>query len=240
MRTRRTLLAAAAAAGILASSPPAKAGLLDGLGGLGGLFGSLKGSGGIIEILEMILASLVPVEDPLPMPPTVDGDVLAGTQRPIGQAPGSYVTGSAPSANPLFPPGGNPEWLPPDGMATYAGLRLEDRSARVDEAEAHASAVTADDLAAPARLDGFVTTNDLATDILTGLKLGNTVATETAGQLHKLTSLQAEANQLEADQRLQEDWARRQADLMNRAVFGNGYWTGVREWQPDVQAGAGY
>jgi hypothetical protein len=68
-------------------------------------------------------------------------------------------------------------------MATYAGLRLEDRSARVDEAEAHASAVTADDLAAPARLDGFVTTNDLATDILTGLKLGNAVATETAGQL---------------------------------------------------------
>jgi hypothetical protein len=66
------------------------------------------------------------------------------------------------------------------------------------------------------------------------------VATETAGQLHKLTSLQAEANQLEADQRLQEDWARRQADLMNRAVFGNGYWTGVRKWQPDVQAGAGY
>jgi hypothetical protein len=66
------------------------------------------------------------------------------------------------------------------------------------------------------------------------------VQVETAGQLHKLTSLQAEANQLEADQRMQEDWARRQADLMNHAVFGNGYWTGVREWQPDVQANAGY
>ena len=83
--------------------------------------------------------------------------VLAGTQQPIGRAPGSYVTGKAPSANPLFPPEGNPEWLPPDGMSTYAGLRLEDRAARVDEAEARASAVTADDLAAPARLDGFVT-----------------------------------------------------------------------------------
>jgi hypothetical protein len=240
MRTRRILLAGTAALALLGATPaPARAGLLD-FGGLGDLFGGLHGSGGIIQVLEAIFAAIFPVDTPLPQPPTVDGSVLAGTQQPIGQGGDSYITGSVPSANPLFPPEGNPEWLPPDGLSTYSAMRLQDRSARVDEAEAHATAVTTDDLAAPARLDGFVTTNGLATDLLTVGKTGTTVAIETAGQLHKLTSLQAEANQIEADKAMQEDWARKQADLMNHAVFGNGYWTGVRKWQPDVQANAGY
>lgn len=239
MTLRRTLLATAVATGLLLGAAPAKAGLLD-IGGLGGLFGDLKGSKGIISLLEAIYAAIFPVGTPLPQPPTEDGAVLAGTQQPIGQAPGSYVTGAVPSENPLFPPAGNPEWLPPDGASAYAALRLRDRADRVDEAERHAAAVTADDLAAPARLDGFVATNGLATDLLTAGKTGTTVAIETAGQLHKLTSLQAEANQIAADQHMQEDWARKQADTLNRTVFANGYWAGVRKWQPDVQAGAGY
>ena len=42
------------------------------------------------------------------MPPTIDGQVLAGTQEPIGQAPGSYVTGNAPSRQPALPAGRQP------------------------------------------------------------------------------------------------------------------------------------
>ena len=75
-----------------------------------------------------------------------------------------------------------------------------------------ASAVTADDKAAPARLDGFVA-NAIPSTIMEDVKLGTAVGIESAGQLHKLTSLQAEANQLQADQLMQEDWARKQADL---------------------------
>ena len=128
---------------------------------------------GIISLLEALIGYIFPIDGMEPMPPTIDGSVLAGTQEPIGQAPGSYVTGNVPSRNPLFPPDGNPEWLPPDGASTYANLRLQDRGARVDEAEALASAVTKDDQAAPARLDGYVTRNAIPGTIMEDVKLGN-------------------------------------------------------------------
>ena len=220
MIMRHTLLAAAAAAGILASTPPARADIF------GDLFGSLHGSGGIIFLLEALIGYIFPIDGMEPMPPTIDGSVLAGTQEPIGQAPGSYVTGNTPTGNPLFPPEGNPDWLPPDGASAYAGLRFRDRGARADEAEAVASAVTADDKAAPARLDGFVARNAIPSTIMEDVKLGTAVGIESAGQLHKLTSLQA-------DQLMQEDWARKQADLYAHVWNAGGYWSGVRAWQPD-------
>jgi len=231
LNNRRLLAGAAAVALLLAGRPePARA---DALGGLFGSLGSLKGSGGIIALLEALIGYIYPVDGMDPMPPTINGGVLAGTQAPIGQAPGSYVIGSVPTSNPLFPPGGNPEWTPPDGASTYADLRLQDRGARVDEAEAEASAVTRDDQAAPARLDGYVLRNAIPATIMEDVKLGNTVGIENAGQLHKLTSLQAEANQLQADHLLQEDWARKQVDLYNRTVNAGGYWAGTRTWQSD-------
>lgn len=235
MKPVRLLLGTAAAAALLVSArpEPARADIF------GDLFGHLSGSGGIIQLLEALIGYVYPIDGMDPMPPTVDGPVLAGTQAPIGQAPGSYVTGTVPSANPLFPPDGNPEWLPPDGASAYAGLRLRDRGARVDEAEALASAVTADDQAAPARLDGYVLRNAIPATVMEDVKLGTTVGIESAGQLHKLTSLQAEANQLQADQALQEDWARRQADVYNRSFLVGGYWSGPRTWQPDRIGGAG-
>ena len=96
-----------------------------------------------------------------------------------------------------------------------------------------ASAVTRDDQAAPARLDGYVLRNAIPGTIMEDVKLGNDVEIESAGQLHKLTSLQAEANQLQADELLRQDWAVKQADLYNRATLANGYWAGTRTWQPD-------
>jgi hypothetical protein len=228
LRKRSSLVGAAATALLLAARPaPARADIF------GDLFGSLHGSGGIISLLEALIGYVYPVEGMDPMPPTIDGRVLAGTQDPIGQAPGSYVTGNAPSRNPLFPPDGDPDWLPPDGASIYADLRLQDRGARADEAEALASAVTRDDQAAPARLDGYVLRNATPGTITEDVKLGNDVQIESAGQLHKLTSLQAEANQLQADELLRHDWAVKQADLYNRATLANGYWAGTRTWQPD-------
>lgn len=226
---KRTILASAAAVALL-TAQPAKA---DIFGGLGSLFGDLHGSGGIISLLEQLLAAIFPVSGLAPMPPTVDGAVLGGTQEPVGQAPGSYVTGAVPSRSPLFPPEGNPEWLPPDGASAYANLRLQDRGARVDEAEAVASRTVADQQAAAARLDGFVLRNAVPDETIAGsLHLGNAIGTETAGGVHELVTLQAEANQLEADQRLQEDWQRKQGDLYAHQFNPGGYWTGVRSWTP--------
>ena len=144
------------------------------------------------------------------------------------------MIGNKPSANPLFPDEGNPEWLPPDGASAYAGTRLGDRKARADEAEAVAAKVIGDDEAATARLDGFVLRNAVPDESVTGsIKLGTDVQIETAGQLHELTQLQAEANQLEADQRVQEEWARKQMDVYQRTTLRNGYWTGYKSWAVD-------
>jgi hypothetical protein len=218
MRERTLLLGAAALAVVLAVRPASA-------------FTDGYWLEAILVFLETYMTPVLEAMDP--PPPTLDGGVLAGTQQPIGQAPGSYVTGAKPSTNPLFPDEGNAEWVPPDGASAYADLRLRDRKARADEAEAEAAKVIDDDAAATARLDGFVDRNAAPYESVTGsIKLGTDVQIESAGQLHKLTQLQAEANQLEADQRVQEDWQRKQQDVYARRWNPGGYWTGVRSWTP--------
>lgn len=225
MRLRRTLLASAAAAGLLAlSSSPA---------------GAFSEDYWLALIYEFVATYLVPILDAMaPMPSTLDGNVLAGTQRPIGEDPGSYVTRTGPGRfDALFPDRGNPEWFPPDGASAYAALREAGRKARVNEAMDEAARVTADQEAAAARLDGYAARNGELTESLAGLlHLGNQVGIETAGSLKELTALTAETAQLEADQRLQEDWQRRQQDAYLHASLANGYWAGVRTWQPNSLA----
>jgi hypothetical protein len=98
-----------------------------------------------------------------------------------------------------------------------------------------AAAVITDQEAATERLDGLALRNQEPLESLAGiLKLGNQIGIETAGSIKELTALTAEAAQLEADQRTQEDWQRRQQDAWLRNRYGTtGYWTGERSWQPD-------
>ena len=139
----------------------------------------------------------------------------------------------------LFPDGGNPEWLPPTVVGTYATMREQDRKLRVNEAMDEAAKVVGDDEAATARLDDYELRNAVPDESIAGnIKLGNTVGIETAGQLHELTQLAAEANQLEADQRLQEDWERQQHNLYLHTSLRNGYWIGRKSWDVDQLATA--
>lgn len=224
MNSRR-LLAGAVAAALLLSVRPADA--------------------SILSVLEDILAFfetyVVPLDGSLvPMPPTLDGRVLSGTQEPIGEAPDSYITREGLGRfDRLFPDGGNPEWLPPTVVGTYATMREQDRKLRVNEAMDEAAKVVGDDEAATARLDDYELRNAVPDESIAGdIKLGNTVGIETAGQLHKLTQLAAEANQLEADQRLQEDWERQQHNLYLHTSLRNGYWIGYKSWDVDQLATA--
>ena len=224
MNSRR-LLAGAVAAALLLSVRPADA--------------------SILSVLEDILAFfetyIVPLDGSLvPMPPTLDGRVLSGTQEPIGEAPDSYITREGLGRfDRLFPDGGNPEWLPPTVVGTYATMREQDRKLRVNEAMDEAAKVVGDDEAATARLDDYELRNAVPDESIAGdIKLGNTVGIETAGQLHKLTQLAAEANQLEADQRLQEDWERQQHNLYLHTSLRNGYWIGYKSWDVDQLATA--
>lgn len=224
MNSRR-LLAGAVAAALLLSVRPADASILSVLE----------------DILEFFETYIVPLDGSLvPMPPTLDGRVLSGTQEPIGEAPDSYITREGLGRfDRLFPDGGNPEWLPPTVVGTYATLREQDRKLRVNEAMDEAAKVVGDDEAATARLDDYELRNAVPDESIAGnIKLGNTVGIETAGQLHKLTQLAAEANQLEADQRLQEDWERQQHNLYLHTSLRNGYWIGYKSWDVDQLATA--
>jgi hypothetical protein len=221
----RRLLAGAVAAALLLPVRPADASILSVLE----------------DILEFFETYIVPLDGSLvPMPPTLDGRVLSGTQEPIGEAPDSYITREGLGRfDRLFPDGGNPEWLPPTVVGTYATMREQDRKLRVNEAMDEAAKVVGDDEAATARLDDYELRNAVPDESIAGdIKLGNTVGIETAGQLHELTQLAAEANQLEADQRLQEDWERQQHDLYLRTSLRNGYWIGHKSWDVDQLATA--
>ena len=224
MNSRR-LLAGAVAAALLLSVRPADASILSVLE----------------DILEFFETYIVPLDGSLvPMPPTLDGRVLSGTQEPIGEAPDSYITREGLGRfDRLFPDGGNPEWLPPTVVGTYATMRERDRKLRVNEAMDEAAKVVGDDEAATARLDDYELRNAVPDESIAGdIKLGNTVGIETAGQLHELTQLAAEANQLEADQRLQEDWERQQHNLYLHTSLRNGYWIGYKSWDVDQLATA--
>ena len=224
MNSRR-LLAGAVAAALLLSVRPADASILSVLE----------------DILEFFETYIVPLDGSLvPMPPTLDGRVLSGTQEPIGEAPDSYITREGLGRfDRLFPDGGNPEWLPPTVVGTYATMREQDRKLRVNEAMDEAAKVVGDDEAATARLDDYELRNAVPDESIAGdIKLGNTVGIETAGQLHELTQLAAEANQLEADQRLQEDWERQQHNLYLHTSLRNGYWIGYKSWDVDQLATA--
>jgi hypothetical protein len=78
MTTRRLLLATTAALTLLvATARPA---------------GAFTSAYWLALIYEFVTAYVVPIFEAMEaLPGTLDGDVLAGTQEPVGEAPGSYV-----------------------------------------------------------------------------------------------------------------------------------------------------
>lgn len=229
MITRQQLLAGTAAAALMAASlaaKPVRAEVLD--------------TAVLLEILAYVQTYVVPVLETIAdLPDTLDGTILAATQETIGEALNSYLirTGIG-RFNTLFPD--DPTLFTADDASAYAIARNLDRKSRANEAMDTAAIIIEDQRAAAGRLDGFALRNAVPLESLAGIgKLGNQVAIETAGSIKELTALTAETAQLEADQRVQEDWQRRQHDAWMHNHYGNsGYWSGERTWQPEtVRAG---
>lgn len=223
---RRLLAGAAAVAFVMVSVAPrpAKAEIFD--------------TAVLLEILAYIQTYVVPVLTTIAgLPDTLEGAVLEATQEPIGEALNSYLTGTGIGRfNALFPD--DPALFTADDASAYAEARNLDRKSRANEAMDTAALIIADQRSAASRLDGFALRNDLPLESLAGIgKLGNQIGIETAGSLKELTTLTAEAAQLEADQRIQEDWQRRQHDAWLRNHYGDsGYWDGERRWSPETMA----
>lgn len=225
MKTCRHVLLGTSAAVLLTlslHSRPAKAEVLD--------------TAVLLEILAYVETYVVPVLETIAnLPETLDGAVLATTQEPIGEALNSYLTRTGIGRfNTLFPD--DPTLFTADDATAYAIARNLDRKSRANEAMDTAAMVIEDQRVATARLDGFALRNDVPLESLAGIgKLANQIAIEQAGSIKELTAVTAEAAQLEADQRVQEDWQRRQHDAWERNHYGDsGYWSGERRWAPET------
>lgn len=222
LRSRLLAASAAVALLILPLAQSAKAEVLD--------------TAVLLEILAYLQTYVVPILEVLErMPETLDGFILEATQEPIGEAINSYLTRLGPGRFAvLFPD--DPSAFTADDASAYAIARNLDRKSRATEAMDTAAAVIADQRAATDRLTGFAVRNENPLESLEGVgKLGNQIAIEHAGSIKELTAITAEAAQLEADQRVQEDWQRRQYDAWLRNHYGDsGYWAGERSWQPEA------
>lgn len=191
----------------------------------------------LLAILAYLEGYVVPVIEALiPLPDTMDGEVIQEVVDRVGRATRSYLGGASPEVllGQVFPEIYRVTTL--DEARIWAILRDADRREKVAEAMNVARTIIDDAAASAERADAFLARNGMPFESLAGVnKLGNAIALETNGTLKQIVQLQAEQAQLHADQAMHEDWKRRQHDEWLRAHFGEqGYWTGTRTWTPET------
>lgn len=224
MRAPRVLLASAAVVALAVAFRPAPA-------------GAFTATAVLLMILEYVEQFIVPTADwamdPLPAP--ANGDVLAGTQEPVGEAPDSYVLHTGPQKfDKLYPVPPDPETFSPDGASRTVWSTETATRLRAAETSDTGAAAFADDKAAVQRLNDLASENDTPDDSLARkIALGNEVGLDAALTAHKTSAMTAQVLQLMSDQAEREAYARRWQDAYARQVLANGYWTGERTWTPD-------
>ena len=196
----------------------------------------------LLAILAYLEEYVVPVLEALiPLPDTMDGEVIREVVDRVGTAARSYLGGASPEVllGQVFPEIFQVTTL--DEARLWAILRDGDRRQKVTEAMNVAKTIIDDAAASAERADAFLARNEMPFESLAGVnKLGNTIALETNGTLKHIATLQAEQAQLQADQAMQEDWERRQHDEWLRAHFGSqGYWTGTKTWAYETMPAVG-
>ena len=108
----------------------------------------------------------------------------------------------------------------------YAQARSADRLERAIEAMGTASTVVDGIAGLPERLDELDLANLDPLSILAALQIGNRTSLLTAESLSQLNALLAELGQVEVDQQVQEDYARRTAIAQAQAFYGPAGFTG--------------
>lgn len=183
--------------------------------------------GDILEILERMIELI----DTLPEDPT--GGILTQLRDLVGQAQRSYLELSKleRALQDLYP---EAVFATVDAIMEHIKRRQEDREDRVREAMRLAAQVMEQRALVDARILALTALNRSPVGILAGIQLNTEATLQVASSLETLTRLTAELGQLEADQRLMEDWQRQKAAEWSREHYPGGYWTGPRTWQPDI------
>lgn len=132
----------------------------------------------------------------------------------------------------LFPD--DPHYVTVDDAAWYADARLEDRKERTEEAMDVASTIVLQQPRNAAKLATLQAANVSPVSLFAAIQIGNAIEVESTAALHKQNGLLAELGQLEADQRMVEDWER----VMARAWVEKHYedsamWSGEKQWAPE-------
>lgn len=220
---QRLLAGSVGAALLLATAVPAQADLTD-----GEIRQAIQDA--VEEIFAPIIEAIItPVAD---LPVGLAREQLGRLLALIGLAPRSYLPDGA-DLDELFPD--DPMIYAPDEASFHAEERSTDRKQRVEEAMGVAAGVTAAIPAERAQLVALDGLNQSPASIFAGIQIGNAIGLSAAEALQAQNALLAELGQLEADQRAQEDWSRRQYDHWARHHYGaSGYWQGARAWRPET------
>lgn len=149
-----------------------------------------------------------------------------------GSAIRSYLATGQQVWNELFPD--EPDYLTVDEATRYADERLEDRKSRVEEAMGVASLIVQQQPVNQLKMAALQAANVSPVSLFAAIQIGNEMEAEGVLATHKMNGLLAELGQLEADQRLAEDWERVMAAEWIEAHYeDNAYWAGERTWEPE-------
>lgn len=138
----------------------------------------------------------------------------------------------------LFPD--DPGYVTVDDAAWYADRRLEDRKERTREAMDVASTIVLQQPLNAAKLTGLQAANGDPVSLFAAIQIGNAIEVENTAALHKQNGLLAELGQLEADQRLAEDWHRVQSARWAEAHHPNVDWNDSKTWEVNQLSHAGF
>jgi hypothetical protein len=180
---RRLLLASVAAGALLVTRPQARADISD-----------AEYQAGIEEIIEAILTY---VDVPAWVNQLL---VLLGL---IGHG-NSYLGPGGADLGVLYP--SVPDIGSPNQGLDYGDLRYEDRQARVTEAMDVAARVMTQLPFNALELKTLQAANLSPVSVVAAIQIGNEISLRTTEALHKQNSILAELGQLEADQRMKEDY----------------------------------
>jgi hypothetical protein len=180
---RRLLLASVAAGALLLALPQARADISDG-----------EYQAGIDALLDAILTHV-------DLPAWVNQ--LLALLGLIGGG-NSYLGPGGADLEVLYP--SNPDLGSPNEGIGYGDLRYQDRQARVTEAMDVAAEVMTQLPFNALELKTLQTANLSPASLVAAIQIGNEINLRTTEALHKQNAILAELGQLEADQRMKEDY----------------------------------
>lgn len=133
----------------------------------------------------------------------------------------------------MFPD--DPDYVTVGDAKWYSNERLEDRKSRVEEAMDVASLIIEQQPVNQLKMTALQAANVSPVSLFAAIQIGNEMEAEGVIATHKMNGLIAELGQLEADQRIAEDWERVMAFKWAKYHYqDSAFWTGMKTWNPET------